>query len=51
MSKKDPTISAREMRYRKAQADKGLRMVRVWVPDDKAESLKAYAAKLRKEAD
>jgi len=47
MSKADPTISAREMRYREKQSERGLKMVRVWIPADKAEELKALAEKWR----
>lgn len=47
MSKADPTISAREMRYRKRQAERGLKYVRVWVPEDKVDMVKEFAKKLR----
>ena len=39
--------SEREMRYRENQAKRGLKMVRVWVPDTDTDKLKAYAKKLR----
>lgn len=49
MSKADPTISAREMRYRQAQKERGLKMVRVWCPADRVEELKKIAEKWREE--
>ena len=47
MSKADPTISGREMRYRKAQAQRGLKLVRVWVPEQQVDVIKATAEKMR----
>ena len=45
---KDMT-SEREMRYRAAQAERGQKMVRVWVPVEKVEELKAIARQMRED--
>lgn len=50
MSKADPTISAREMRYREKQSERGLKMVRVWVPEDRVQEIKDLGAAMRAEA-
>jgi len=47
VSDKDPTISAREMRYRAAQAKRDRVRVTVWVPKARADELKSIAAKMR----
>ena len=47
MSKADPTISEREMRYRENQAKRGLVMVRVWVPKERRDDLLAFAKGLK----
>lgn len=47
MSKADPTISGREMRYRENQAKKGMVLTRVWVPKEKRDALREFARKLR----
>jgi len=47
MSKADPTISEREMRYRENQAKRGLTLVRVWVPKEKRDELREFAQRLR----
>ena len=39
--------SEREMRYRAAQAERGQKMVRVWVPVENVEELKEIAKKMR----
>ena len=44
-NKVDP--SRREMRYRAAQAERGQKMVRVWVPAEKVEELKEIAKQMR----
>lgn len=41
--------SDREMRYRKAQAERGEKRVTVWCPVDRIDELKAIAEKMREE--
>lgn len=50
MSKADPTQSEREMRYRERQSEKGLVLVRGWVPQDKRQDVLDYMKKLREDS-
>ena len=47
MAKKDKTLTERQARFHKKREAEGFTRVCVWVPADKREDLKAYAAKLR----
>ena len=45
---KDKTVDQRQARYRDAQAERGLKLVKVWVPEGSVESLKLIAADMRR---
>ena len=47
MSAADPTIAERERRYKEAQKKRGMKMCRVWVPEEDIDKLKHYARLLR----
>ena len=47
MSTADPTIYDRQKRYREAQAERGLKLVKVWVPEGAVTTIKAVATELR----
>ena len=49
MTRSDKTASERELRYRDAQRARGRKYVRVWVPEDRADEIKAIAQQMREE--